>query len=107
MGSALIAVALAAGSGLAVLLAAFPLPVLAGLLATAGLLHVGLLRDLRGSREWVVAGIVGAIGFGLNLAVGLLVGLALWWTPVLVGRIRSHPWMSRSFHRFARQSGRP
>jgi hypothetical protein len=107
MGSALIAVALAAGSGLAVLLAAFPLPVLAGLLATAGLLHVGLLRDLRGSREWVVAGIVGAIGFGLNLAVGLLVGLALWWTPVLVGRIRSHPWMSRSFLRFARQSGRP
>jgi sulfate permease, SulP family len=107
MGSALIGVALAVGSGLAVLLTAFPLPILAGLLATAGLLHIRLLRDLRGAREWAIAVAVGAIGFGLNLAVGLVVGLVLWWTPVLVAGVRSRPWISKSFPRFARQSSRP
>lgn len=86
MGSALIAVALLAGSGLAVVLTAFPLPILAGLLATAGLLHIGLLRDMRGTREWSVAAVVGAIGFGTNLAFGLVVGLVLWWAPVLASR---------------------
>jgi hypothetical protein len=106
LGSALIAVAVLAGSGLAVLLTAFPLPILAGLLATAGLLHIGLLRDLRGMHEWLIALVVGAIGFGLNLAVGLAVGLALWWGPVLVARIRSPEWISRPFPRFPRQSGR-
>jgi hypothetical protein len=107
IGSALIAVALAAGSGLAVLLASFPLPILAGLLATAGLLHIGLLRDLRGSREWTIAVLVGAIGFGANLAVGLLAGLVAWWTPILVARVRSHPWTSKSLPRLARQNSRP
>lgn len=86
MGSTLIAVALVVGSGLAVLLTAFPLPILAGLLATAGFLHIGLLRDLRGPREWSVAALVGAIGFGTNLALGLVVGLVLWWAPALVSR---------------------
>jgi len=104
MGSALVVVALVAGSGLAALLVAFPLPILAGLLATAGLLHVGLLRDLRGRREWAIAGLVGAVGFGLNLAVGLGVGLVVWWTPVLVSRIRSSTWSSRSFLRFPSRS---
>jgi len=104
IGSALVAVAVLAGSGLAVLLAAFPLPILAGLLATAGLLHIGLLRDLRGAREWLVAVLVGAIGFGLNLAVGLAVGLVLWWTPVLVARVRSSGWSWRSILRFPKQS---
>ena len=96
MGSALIAVALLAGSGLAALLTAFPLPILAGLLATAGLLHIGLLRDLRKGREWVIAGVVGLVGFELNLAVGLAAGLVLWWTPVLVLRVGSSPWKWRS-----------
>src|SRR5204863_6574005 len=45
LGSALIAVALGAGAGLGALLAAFPLTILAALLTTAGLLHIGLLRD--------------------------------------------------------------
>jgi len=89
MGSALIAVALLVGSGLAVLLTAFPLPILAGLLATAGLLHIALLRDLRGAREWGIAVVVGGLGFGWNLALGLAVGLVLWWVPELVGRRRA------------------
>ena len=104
MGSSLIALALVVGSGLAVLLVAFPLPVLAGLLATAGLLHVGLLRDLVGPREWVIAVAVGVIGFELNLAVGLAVGLVVWWASVLLGRVGSSAWVSRSFLRSEKQS---
>jgi hypothetical protein len=83
---------------------AFPLPILAGLLATAGLLHIGLLRDLRGGREWAIAVLVGLVGFGLNLAVGLAVGLAVWWAPVLLSRLRSSSWSSRPFLRFPRRS---
>lgn len=107
IGAALVTVALVFGSGLAVLLTAFPLPILAGLIATAGLLHIGLLRDLRGANEWAIAIIVGAVGFGLNLAVGLAVGLVLWWTPVLFRRIRWDAWSSRFALRFRRQSARP
>ena len=104
LGSALLVVALTLGSGLAVLLTAFPLPILAGLLATAGLLHIALLRDLRGGREWATAVIIGAVGFGWNLAIALALGLILWWVPELVGRIRSRPWASRSFLRSPRES---
>ena len=89
MGSALVVVALLVGSGLAALLTAFPLPILAGLLATAGLLHVALLRDLRGAREWGIAVVVGGLGFGWNLALGLAVGLVLWWVPELLARRRA------------------
>jgi sulfate permease, SulP family len=88
MGGALIALALGVGSGLAAVLPAFPLPVLAGLLATAGLLHIGLLRDLRGARDWALALLVGAIGFELNLLWALAAGLALWWIPYGVYRLR-------------------
>ena len=79
MGAALLALAVAAGSGLAVLLAAFPLPVLAGMLATAGLLHIGLLRDLAGARAWAIAVAVGVIGVAVNLALAVALGLAAWW----------------------------
>ena len=48
MGIALLVLALGLGAGLAELLAVFPLPILAGLLAVAGVLHIGLLRDLSG-----------------------------------------------------------
>ena len=89
MGASLVALAVAAGSGLAALLGAFPLPILAALLATAGLLHIALLRDLRGWREWALALIVGVLGFELNLTVGLAVGLALWWIPVGAVRLRA------------------
>lgn len=102
MGFTLLLVAVSVGSGLAVVLTAFPLPILAGLLATAGLLHIGLLGDLRGVREWSLAITVGAIGFGLNLAVALAVGLLLWWVPELLTRIRSGMWTSRPYLRSPR-----
>ena len=79
MGAALLALAVTAGSGLGVLLVAFPLPILAGLLATAGLLHIGLLRDLRGLPAWALALGVGVVGFHVNLALAVGLGLAVWW----------------------------
>jgi sulfate permease, SulP family len=96
MGVALVSLALAAGSGLAMLLAAFPLPILAGLLASAGVLHIGLLRDLRGWASWTLALAVGAIGFEVNLALALAVGLGAWWlvrgvAALLGGRLRTEP----------------
>ena len=81
MGGALVALAVGFGAGLAGLLSAFPLPLLAALLAAAGVLHIGLLRDLRGAADWALALLVGAIGFQLNLTLALAVGLALWWLP--------------------------
>lgn len=107
IGSALVVVALTVGSGLAVVLTAFPLPILAGLLATAGLLHIALLRDLRGAREWGLAVTVGFVGFGWNLAIALALGLILWWTPQLLTRLRSRPWTSKAFLESQRQSSEP
>jgi sulfate permease, SulP family len=79
MGTALLVLAVGAGSGLAVLLAAFPLPILAGMLATAGLLHIGLLRDLAGMRSWATAIVVGVLGVAVNLALAVALGLVAWW----------------------------
>ena len=87
MGALLVTLAIAVGSGLAALLAAFPLPILAGVLATAGVLHITLLRDLRGVRAWAFALLVGAVGFGLNLTVALGLGLALWWGAEALRRL--------------------
>jgi SulP family sulfate permease len=87
MGAALVFLAVGLGSGLAGVLPAFPLPILAGLLATAGLLHIALLRDLRGARDWFLALLVGAIGFEINLLWALAAGLAVWWIPYGVGRL--------------------
>jgi len=79
IGSALVVLALAAGSGLAALLGAFPVAILGGLLATAGLLHIALLRDLSGARAWSLALLVGILGFAVNLALAVALGLALYW----------------------------
>jgi hypothetical protein len=87
MGVMLLALALGAGAGLAGLLAAFPLAILAGLLATAGLLHVALLRDLGDARSWAAALLVGGLGFEINLTIGLAAGLAVWWLPRGVDRL--------------------
>jgi hypothetical protein len=86
MGALLLVLALGLGAGMATLLAAFPLTILAALLAAAGLMHLGLLRDLRGAPAWTLALIVGGLGFAVNLAVGLAVGLILWWVPALLRR---------------------
>jgi SulP family sulfate permease len=87
MGATLVFLAVGLGSGLAGVLPAFPLPILAGLLATAGLLHIALLRDLRGARDWFLALLVGAIGFEVNLLWALAAGLAVWWIPYGFGRL--------------------
>jgi SulP family sulfate permease len=87
MGGALLVLALGLGSGLAGVLPAFPLPVLAGLLATAGVLHIALLRDLRGARDWMLALLVGVVGFEVNLLWALAAGLAVWWIPHGLGRL--------------------
>jgi sulfate permease, SulP family len=91
MGGALVVLAVGFGAGLAPLLAAFPLPILAGLLASAGILHVGLLRDLRGAYDWALALVVGAVGFQLNLTVALVLGLAAWWLPRAARALRQRP----------------
>jgi sulfate permease, SulP family len=91
MGIGLVALAAGAGSGLAPLLAAFPLPILAGLLASAGVLHIGLLRDLRGAYDWALALAVGAVGFELNLTIALALGLAAWWLPRAARALRERP----------------
>lgn len=83
IGSALLILALGVGAGLAALLTAFPLPILAGLLAAAGVLHIGLLRDLQRHRDLALAATIGVVGFQTNLMVALVVGLALWWGTVL------------------------
>jgi hypothetical protein len=89
MGAALVALALIVGSGMTALLAAFPLAVLAGMLAVAGLLHIGLLRDLTGAWGWAIALLVGIAGILTNLAVGLALGLTLWWGRALSRRVRT------------------
>ena len=106
MGAALIVLALAAGTGLAAVLTAFPLPILAALLAAAGVLHIGLARDLEGARAWAVALLVAALGFALNLAIGLGVGLALWWGRIALRRMitRLTGWRNASL-RPSRSSG--
>jgi len=87
MGSSLLVLALGFGAGLAGLLTAFPLPILAALLATAGLLHIGLLRDLREPWAWALALAVGIVGFQVHLALALGGGLVVYWGARLVGAV--------------------
>lgn len=77
MGLTLLALAVGAGAGLAGVLPAFPLAVAAALLAVAGVMHVLLLRDLRGWRVWAVALGVGVVGAVWNLAAAVVLGLLL------------------------------
>jgi MFS superfamily sulfate permease-like transporter len=80
MGTLLLVLALVVGAGLADVLTHFPLPVLAGLLAVAGVLHLGLARDLRRPADWLVAVVVGILGLLGQLALGLVLGLVLAWS---------------------------
>lgn len=79
LGVALIVLAVAFGRSAGALLAGFPIWILAGLLAVAGVLHALLLRDLRGVRDWSFALGVGLVGAWSNLGLALGVALALWW----------------------------
>jgi sulfate permease, SulP family len=87
MGAALLVLAVGAGASLAAVLPAFPLPILAALLATAGVLHIGLLRDLGDARSWALALTVGGLGFAFDLTIALAAGLALWWVPISLRRL--------------------
>jgi sulfate permease, SulP family len=84
LGSVLIALALATGATLTAALAGFPVPILAGLLTVAGLLHITLLKDLRGPWHWALALAVGITGFLSNLAVALVGALVIWWLARLI-----------------------
>lgn len=91
MGAALCVLALGFGSGLAAVLPAFPVAVLAALLGVSGLLHVRLLRDLSSRADLAIAVLVGIVGLATNLAVGLLAGAAVVWLPRAVRSARSLP----------------
>ncbi|HEY1842548.1 MAG TPA: putative sulfate/molybdate transporter [Mycobacterium sp.] len=84
LGSTLIVLALAVGATLTAALSGFPVPILAGLLTVAGLLHITLLKDLRGRWHWALAIAVGVTGFLTNLAVALVGALVIWWALRLI-----------------------
>jgi hypothetical protein len=88
MGGVLLLVALTLGASLASLLAGFPVPILAGLLAVSGLLHIALLRDLTGRYHWALALATGLVGFATNLAVALLGALLVWWVGRAISTMR-------------------
>jgi SulP family sulfate permease len=87
LGTALIIIGLVIGNSLTGMLAGFPIPVLAGLLAVAGLLHIALLRDLVRPTDWALAIAVGITGFLSNLAIALIAALAIWWTAKAVSTL--------------------
>ena len=88
MGGVLLLLALVIGASLSAVLAGFPLPILAGLLAVSGLLHIALLSDLRDPYHWALAVAVGVTGFVSNLAVALLGALIVWWAAKAITAFR-------------------
>jgi SulP family sulfate permease len=90
IGGVLLVVALVFGHSLSALLVAFPIPILAGLLSAAGLLHITLLRDLRARMDWLFALAVGIVGFELNnIAYAVGGGLVAWWIVRGLERVRA------------------
>jgi hypothetical protein len=79
LGSVLLVLGVGVGASLTAMLSGFPLPILAGLLAVAGLLHIALLKDLSELFHWALAIMVGVIGFFSNLAIALGAALLMWW----------------------------
>lgn len=88
LGAVLLVLAFAIGASLADVLAGFPLPILAGLLAVSGLLHIALLKDLRHPYHWALAIAVGVTGFVANLASALVGALLIWWVAKAVTGLR-------------------
>lgn len=89
LGAVLLILAIAIGASLAGALAGFPLPILAGLLIVAGLLHIALLKDLRQPSHWALAIAVGMTGFLSNLAIALTGALLIWWIPKAIAVMRA------------------
>jgi hypothetical protein len=92
LGAVLLALAFLPAASLAAVLVGFPLPILAGLLAVSGLLHIALLKDLRHLSHWALAIVVGVTGFASNLAIALAGALLIWWVAkaIVVLRGRSY-----------------
>ena len=86
LGVTLLLLAIVIGASLPVLLAGFPLPILAGLLAIAGSLHIALLKTLREPAHWALAIAVGITGVLVNLAVALIAALIVWWAATAIAR---------------------
>lgn len=87
MGVLLLLLAVLLGANLSAILAGFPVPILAGLLAVSGLLHIALLRDLKRPQHWAFAIGTGVIGFFGNLAVALVAALFIWWLAKAAGMV--------------------
>jgi SulP family sulfate permease len=90
LGAVLLILAVAIGASLAAVMAGFPVPILAGLLAVAGLLHITLLKDLRHPFHWTLAIAVGVTGLLSNLAIALVGALLIWWGVEAVNALRGH-----------------
>jgi SulP family sulfate permease len=90
LGAVLMVPGIGVGASLAPVLTGFPLPILAGLLAVAGLLHIALLRDLRHPSHWALAIAVGVTGSLSNLAIALLGALLIWWAAKAIAALRDH-----------------
>lgn len=88
LGTVLLVLAFVIGADLAAVLAGFPLPILAGLLAVSGFLHIALLKDLRHPYHWALAIAVGVTGFVSNLAIALVGALLIWWVAKVVTMLR-------------------
>jgi SulP family sulfate permease len=88
IGTVLVLVALVAGGGLAVVLTAFPLPVLAALLVVAAVAHARLLRDVRGVASWAVVLGVGVVGGLVHLGAAVVAGLVV---HAVLARLRRRP----------------
>ena len=68
------------------ILRAFPLAILAALLLVAGVTHIRLLNDVRGSLDWSIALGVGALGASGHLLLAVLGGLAVALTAAALQR---------------------
>ncbi len=88
LGAVLLVIALALGNSLTIALTGFPIPILAGLLAVAGLLHIALLKDLDRPSNWALALAVGLIGFLSNLMIALTTALLVWWIGKAIAALR-------------------
>ncbi len=87
LGAVLLIIALMIGNSLSVALMGFPIPILAGLLVVAGLLHIALLKDLDRPSDWALALTVGLIGFLSNLMIALTAALVVWWISKAIGAL--------------------